>query len=299
MNPEICKKSHTISSLLEEASGVLSRSCIPNPRQNAELLLQSVLGKSRMDLYLEWDKEISAKEYEVYRTFLSRRSQHEPIQYLLGETEFMSLPFRVNSCVMIPRPETEILVEKVIAYLQDQGPVRILDIGTGSGVIAIGLCKYLPQVTVDALDIREEILALAKENAERNGVADRIHFILGDIRSELFYKNLQVKYDVLVSNPPYVSKKEWDNLDREVRDYEPFSAICDGGDGLSFYRIFAEKAKLLLAPHGVMFFEIGFGQKEEVVSIFQEKGFHEIVWYPDLAGIPRVMQIKMEGGKVV
>lgn len=283
----------SVRSALEEATRILSSHGISNSRQNAELLLQYVLGKSRMDLYLDWDKTISPKNYETYQALISRRSEHEPVQYILGETELMSLSFRVNPLVMIPRPETEILVEKVIAYFKDRGPVHILDIGTGSGVIAISVCKYLPQVTVDALDIREEILALAKENAERNRVAERITFILGDICSDSFYEKSRFKYNAIVSNPPYVSKDEWESLDREVRNYEPFFAICDRGDGLSFYRVFAEKAKSLLTPEGVMFFEIGFGQKEKVISIFQEKGFQEIVWYPDLAGIPRVIQVKL------
>lgn len=285
--------SHTVHCVLEEATGILFSYGMANPRLNAELLLGHVLGKSRIDLCLDWHNTIGRKEYEMYQKLISRRTQHEPIQYILGETEFMSLRFRVNPFVMIPRPETEILVEKVIDHFKNQNPVRILDVGTGSGVIAISLCKYLPQVTVDALDIREEILKLAKNNAEQNGIADRIHFLLGDIRSDSLSEKLLTKYNAVVSNPPYVSKKEWENLDREVREYEPFSAICDGDDGLTFYRIFAQKARVLLAPHGVMFFEIGFGQKDEVISIFQKEGFSEIAWYADLAGIPRVVKIQM------
>lgn len=283
----------SVRSVLEEASDILFSHGIPNARQNAEWLLQHVLGQSRVELYLNWDKPIDIDEYATYRALISRRSQHEPIQYILGETEFMSLPFQVNPFVMIPRPETEILVEKVIEYFKNHDSVHILDVGTGSGVIAISLCKYLPHVTIDATDIHEEILALAKENAERNKVADRITFILGDIRSDSFYEKISARYNAMVSNPPYVSKAEWENLDREVKEYEPFSAICDGEDGLSFYRIFAEKGRSILAPQGVMFFEIGFGQKEKVISIFQEKGYQEMTWYPDLAGIPRVIQVKL------
>ncbi len=279
--------------VLKEAALFLGRSGVENPRLNAERLLASVLRSDRVGLYLQFDKPLSAAERESFKALLRRRAGHEPLQYILGETEFMSLPFFVKRDVLIPRPETEILVEKVLESCKGRGPVRILDIGTGSGCIAVSLAKMLPGSPVDAVDAAPSALGLAESNAERNGVADRVRFFGADVRGEEFIRAVRPPYDIVVSNPPYVSLAEWPGLPKDVREFEPRTALCDEGDGLSFYRVIAHKAKALLSPGGKLFLEIGFGQKDSVFEILRSAGFTNIEAYPDLNGIDRV--VKAEG----
>jgi release factor glutamine methyltransferase len=274
--------------VLKEAALFLGRSGIENPRLNAERLLASVLKSDRVGLYLQFDKPLSAGERESFKVLLKRRAGHEPLQYLLGECEFMSLPFRVTPSVLIPRPETESLVEKVLESLKHSGAVRILDVGTGSGCIAVSLAKMLPESSVDAVDVDPSALALAKSNAERNGVPDRLRFLQADVRNDGIIQGAGPAYDAVVSNPPYVSVSEWTNLPKDVRDFEPRVALCDEGDGLSFYRIIAMKAKTLLLPAGKLFLEIGFGQKDGVTGILRTNGYVNVRTFPDLNGIERV-----------
>jgi release factor glutamine methyltransferase len=280
--------------VLKEAGLFLSRAGIENPRLNAERLLASVLKLDRVGLYLQFDKPLSSAEREPFKALLKRRAAHEPLQYILGETEFMSLHFRVTRDVLIPRPETEILVEKILESCKGGGAVRILDIGTGSGCIAVSLAKMLPESTVDAADVAASALELAQSNAERNGVAGRVHFIEADIRGENFAQSVRFPYDVVVSNPPYVCLSEWPNLPKDVRDFEPRTALCDEGDGLSFYRIIASKAGAILSPGGKLFLEIGFGQKNSVFEILQLAGFSGIEACPDLNGIDRVVKAEVK-----
>jgi release factor glutamine methyltransferase len=276
--------------VLKEAGLFLGRSGIENPRLNAERLLASVLKLDRVGLYLQFDKPLSSLERESFKALLKRRAVHEPLQYILGETEFMSFPFSVTRDVLIPRPETEILVERAVESCKSLGPVRILDIGTGSGCIAVSLAKMLPESAVDTADVASSALQLAKSNAERNGAGDRVRFIEADMRAGNFVNFVSPPYDAVVSNPPYVSLAEWPNLPKDVRDFEPRTALCDEGDGLSFYRIIASKARTILSPGGKLFLEIGFGQKDSVLEILQSAGFTGIEAYPDLNGIDRVVK---------
>jgi release factor glutamine methyltransferase len=276
--------------VLGEASGFLDRRGVESPRLNAERLLASVLHVGRTDLYLRFDQPLLPAEREAYKSMLVRRAAHEPLQYILGETEFMSLPFRVSPKVLIPRPETEILVEGVVGDFRGRGPVRILDVGTGSGAIAVSLAKCLPDAVVDGVDVDSEILDLAKFNAERNGVAKRVRFVAADVVKEGFENCVSPPYDAVVSNPPYVSAREWEDLPKEIRNFEPRRALCDEGDGLTFYRIIAGKAKAVLSKNGSLYFEIGFGQRDQVFGILREKGFRGLESRPDLNGIDRVVK---------
>jgi release factor glutamine methyltransferase len=276
--------------VLKEAGLFLGRGGIENPRLNAERLLASVLKLDRVGLYLQFDKPLSPAERESFKALLKRRATHEPLQYIIGETEFMSLPFAVTRDVLIPRPETEILVEKVLESSKTRGAVRILDIGTGSGCIAVSLAKMLPESSIDAADVAQSALQLAKFNAERNGAADRMRFIEADVRAENFSDFVHPPYDAVVSNPPYVSLAEWPNLPKDVRDFEPRAALCDEKDGLAFYRVIAPKVASLLSPGGKLFVEIGFGQKDPVFDILRSAGFSGVEAYPDLNGIDRVVK---------
>ena len=276
--------------MLKEAALFLGRSGIKNPRLNAERLLASVLKFDRVGLYLQFDKPLSVGERESFKSLLKRRAGHEPLQYLLCETEFMSLPFRVTPDVLIPRPETEMLVERVLESCKGIGPIRILDIGTGSGCIAVSLAKMIPESSVDAVDVDPSALDLAKSNAERNGVPERVRFLQADVREEGFARVVGSPYDAVVSNPPYVSLSDWTNLPKNVRDFEPRVALCDESDGLSFYRIIAPKAKAVLSAGGKLFLEIGFGQKDGVIGILQSNGYLNVQTFPDLNGIDRVVK---------
>jgi release factor glutamine methyltransferase len=276
--------------VLKEAALFLGRNGIENPRLNAERLLAFILKSDRVGLYLQFDKPLGAGERESFKALLKRRAGHEPLQYILGESEFMSLTFRVTPDALIPRPETEILVEKVLESFKPGGNVRILEIGTGSGCIAVSLAKMLPESSIDAVDVNPSALALAKSNAERNGVTDRLHFIQADVRGNVIVPIAEPAYDAVVSNPPYVSLSDWPNLPKDVHDFEPRTALCDEGDGLTFYRIIAGKAKAILSAGGKLFFEIGFRQKDSVFEILQSNGYNNIKAFPDLNGIDRVVK---------
>jgi release factor glutamine methyltransferase len=241
-------------------------------------------------LYLLFDRPLSGSERGTYRELLRRRAAGEPLQYLSGEAEFMSLAFGVNPSVLIPRPETEILVENAIERLKAAGPVRILDIGTGSGCIAVSLAKYLPEASIDAVDSGPDVLETAGANAVRHGVEGRVRFIRADVLDAGFPSRVAPPYDALVSNPPYVARSEWDRLPVEVRVHEPRRALCDEGDGLGFYPVLAGTACGMLAPGGTVWVEVGAGQAQRVTDAFNGRGLRDVTAIPDLNGILRVIR---------
>ncbi len=251
-----------------------------------------VLKADRVGLYLQFDRPLSDSERSSIRDLLRRRAAGEPLQYLLGETEFMSLMFRVNSSVLIPRPETEILVEDAVETLKAAGPVRILDIGTGSGCIAVSLARNLPEAAVDAVDSEPEAIATAMDNAARLAVGDRLRFIRADAMDGGFHTALAPPYNALVSNPPYVSEDEWERLPVEIRKHEPRRALCGGADGLAFYPVIARLAAEMLVPGGTVWLEVGVGQSEAVLGMFGRTGLRDASALPDLNGIPRVVRAK-------
>lgn len=226
------------------------------------------------------------------RDLLRRRAAGEPLQYLLGETEFMSLTFRVNPSVLIPRPETEILVEDAVETLKAAGPVRILDIGTGSGCIAASLARNLPEASVDAVDSEPDAIRTAADNAARLGVGDRVRFLRADAMDAGFHAAAAPPYHALVSNPPYVSMDEWERLPVEIRKHEPRRALCDGGDGFAFYPVLAGLAAAMLVPGGLVWAEVGAGQSGAVLEMFGRTGLRDATALPDLNGIPRVVRAK-------
>jgi release factor glutamine methyltransferase len=241
-------------------------------------------------LYLQFDRPLSGSERGSVRDLLRRRAEGAPLQYLLGEAEFMSLAFRVNPSVLIPRPETEILVEDVIERLKTAGPVRIIDIGTGSGCIAVSLARHLPDAVVDAVDSEPDALETAGNNAARLGVEGRIRFIRADALDDGLTSKTAPPYGGLVSNPPYVSAAEWERLPIEIRNHEPKQALCDGGDGFGFYPVLAGRASEMLAPGGMVWAEVGAGQAERVQETFGRIGLRDVTALPDLNGILRVVR---------
>ncbi len=278
-----------IIDLIQWTTQFFEKRHIENPRLNAERLLSGALGLDRVQLYLQFEKILTHRELDVFRAFVKRRISNEPLQYILGETEFMSLKFKVSPSVLIPRPDTETLVEAVLREIPEELPARILDIGTGSGNIAISLAHYLKASQITAVDISEEALELARENAAFNAVESRIRFIREDLFSPDFLLRLEQDFDAVVSNPPYISEEEFSTLPDEVRLFEPHTALRDGSDGLTFHRRIAELSEHLLRSGGRIYLEVGMGQAPRVAALLKEAGFDSVLTIQDLAGIERVV----------
>jgi release factor glutamine methyltransferase len=286
-------KSWQVLELLNWTTEYLSERGFENSKLNAERLLCHSLNLKRMDLYLNFDRPLSTEELKRFKELLKRRLQKEPLQYILGQTEFMSLPFKVDPSVLIPRPETEILVEVVLnkskEALQNKPTLSILDIGTGSGCIAVSLAKYLETVKITAIDVSESALKIAADNAKLNGVESKIQFLREDFLKFEFIKNLPTKFDVVVSNPPYVSREDFEKLPKEVKDFEPTVALEDSQDGLTFFREIAEKVHELLNSAGMVALEVGLGQAPKVQNLFLNSHFSRVEIFKDLTGIERVV----------
>ena len=261
----------------------------PHPeraQQDAELLLRHLLKTSRTWMLANLNTELFGTTWESYYELLQRRYRGEPIQYITGETEFYGLPFTVAQGVLIPRPETEHLVEKVLQLAAEfpQNGMQIADIGTGSGAIAVALAHSLPEARVFATDLSPEALAIAKNNAQRNQVAERITFLEDDLLTPLAGEQFQI----IASNPPYVPLGDRDSLSVEVREFEPHSALFAGDDGLEIYRRLIPGARDLLVSGGWLVLEIGYGQQAAIASLLESAGYREIGFVPDYQGIARV-----------
>ena len=260
----------------------------PHPdraRRDAETLLLHVIRSERAALLVRWKEVLDESESEHYLELVARRQAGEPIQYILGETEFYGLPFRVARDVLIPRPETEHLVEKAIELAAHFRAPRIVDVGAGSGCIAVALAARLPHALLTATELAASALAIARRNAERNGVAGRIRFFRGNLLAPAAGE----QFEIVVSNPPYVPKADRDALAVEVRDYEPPLALFAGAEGLDVFRALIPEAFAALVPGGYLALEIGHGQAEPVRALLGAAGFTEIEFTPDLQGIPRVV----------
>lgn len=276
----------TVLNALKLATEYFDKKEIQSARVNAELLLAHLLNCKRLDLYLRFEQPLAESEVELYRQMIARRGKFEPVQYIIGSTEFYGLPFDVNRSVLIPRPETEILVETIINKYKYSERLKILDIGCGSGNIAVSLAKHLPDSEITSIDISGEALQLAEENARRNGVGN-IKFQISDIITNGFAGNY--KFNIIVSNPPYVSNDEFNSLQKEITLYEPRNAVTDDGDGLKFYKRISEFAKENLVDGGSLFYEIGAGQSDSVKSIMISNGYKEIQIVKDYQKIDRVI----------
>jgi release factor glutamine methyltransferase len=257
----------------------------PHPkraRRDAELLLTHTLKKSHTWLLAHAEEELSGELEANFTALVSLRRKGKPIQYITGETEFYGLPFRVTPDVLIPRPETEHLVEKVLSLAGQFDQARIVDIGTGSGAIAVALACVLPSTAITATDISTKALAIARENAKRNGAS--ICFLQGDLLAPVADK----RFEIVVSNPPYVPSGNRAMLTVEVREYEPALALFAGDDGLEVYRQLIPAAFGALTPGGFAVLEIGYGQSTAITELLAKAGFEQIEFVPDLQQIPRV-----------
>lgn len=258
-----------------------------NPRLEIEIFLQHIFGYKKIDLYINFEEEVTPKNLKRLREFIKRRVENEPIQYITGVSNFYGRDFYVNKNVLIPRPETEILVNVSIDYLSSKKTPYIIDVGTGSGCIAITLAKELPSSKVIAIDYSQQALNIAKENAELVGVKN-IEFLKLDFLSE----NLNYVADAVVSNPPYIAQEDIQSLMIDVKEFEPHRALTDNADGLEFYRIFANKLDVILKKKGVLIIEVGRGNHPvEVKKLFEESGYNDIEMINDYNKDVRVLKI--------
>jgi len=283
--------SNTCLEILNQGVEKLKSVGIDRPRTNAELLLGAVLNKNKVNLYLDRDRTLTSGEIERFDQFIKERISHKPVQYIIGTIEFFGLEFKVDERVLIPRPETETLVEAVIEQLKNKENPKIIDLGTGSGVIAISLAKNLKEAFVYATDVSKDALEVAKENALKNEMDNQIEFFYGDWFAPFRNKNLEGQIDCVVSNPPYVSKDELENLPKEIKDYEPIVALASEGEGIFFHKNIIENSVDFLKKDGLLAMETAFGQAEKVAELVrQSRDFSSIEVIKDLAGIDRVVK---------
>ncbi len=283
------ERAWTLLELLNAARDYLSRKEIENARGDAEALLGKVLGLPRVQLYVQHDRPMKPEEIADYRTLLARRAQREPLQLLLGSVEFLDCVIHVSPGLLIPRPETEELAElavKTARGFDKSDELRVLDIGTGTGCLAIALAKHIAAAHVDAVDVDFEAVKCATANAERNGISDRVHVMTADLFSPRFASQVRPPYDIVVSNPPYVKDDEFDSLPPEVKYYESRRALTAGTDGLNFYRRIAELISGLLTSRGMLLLEIGATQGEAVNGLLNSTMAQATV-YKDMAGRDR------------
>ncbi|BCV24084.1 peptide chain release factor N(5)-glutamine methyltransferase [Gelria sp. Kuro-4] len=285
----------TLAEAWQEGSDRLHQAGVESPRLDSEVLLRHVLGKGRAEFFRDLGEPLAAGVLERFRTLVARRVQGTPVAYLTGHKEFFGLDFKVTPAVLIPRPETEILVERALQVAADlvaaKGELRILDLGTGSGAIAVTLAVGLPTVRLVATDCSPAALEVAAANAKRHGVRERIAFRLGDLWGALREEDVIPghPFDIIVSNPPYIPAGELEQLPADVK-HEPPAALDGGPDGLAFYRRLATGIGPRLAPRGWVLLEVGAGQAPAVCRLLMGAGLTPLSPVKDLAGIERVVQ---------
>ncbi len=282
-----------IGDLLKVTTAYLKKKGIESPRLTAEVLLAHVLGVDRVTLYLQFERPLTEDELSGYRNLVSRRVRREPLQYITGVQEFWSMDFQVDPRVLVPRPETELLVEQALARAGERepekgGPCRLLDVGTGSGILAVCLAKALSGWEVWATDISPDALEVARLNAEKHGFGDQIRLRQGDLFQP--FKSEEILFHMIVSNPPYVAEEEYGSLPPEVQGYEPRIALAAGKEGMDFITRILHGAPDFLAPGGWLLVEMAPGQTEQAMKIAEGTGFYgEINRVRDYSGRHRVM----------
>jgi len=282
----------TVLKLIRWSENYLGKMKFENPRLNVEWLLAHTLNIDRMQLYLNYDLPLNQTDLSTFKSYLKRRLKHEPVQYITGKTEFMSIPFKIDNRALIPRPETELLVEHVINFAKqiykNGEEFRLLDIGTGSGNIPIAIKYYLPNAYIVSIDINKGSLDLATENAELNQLNDGIKFLYENVFSGTFVSKYHSSFEVIVSNPPYISVQDYNRLPEEIRNYEPAVALSDESDGLNFFRRVIEIAPDLLTRNGTIAFETGETQGQKVSKMLKNYGFHTNI-FQDYNKVDRIV----------
>lgn len=280
-------KEKTIGDLLDIGSKILKAEDIDTYMLDAQLLLCNVLAKDKVYIITNREKEVSAKDEKEYLNLIEKRKGKMPIKYILGETEFMGLDFDIEEGVLIPRGDTEILVEEVLSVIGEDDEIEICDLCSGSGAIGISIASYRKKIRVDEIDFYNIPEKITKKNIVKHGLEDRVIFIKSDLLSEAIKE--EKKYSIIVSNPPYIKAYEIDNLMDDVKKYEPHTALDGGDDGLIFYRRIIKESKYVLKENGLLAFEIGHDQGEDISELMKEAGFSNIKLVKDLAGLDRVL----------
>ena len=277
---------NTLLDLLQKSADFLAKKGVENARLQSELLFAGTLGCRRLDLDLQFDRPMTAAETAALRERVLRRARREPPQYVVGETDFRELALKCDPRALIPRPETEELVgfvlEKLNALRPAGTPARVLDLGTGTGAIALSFAKERPGTRVVAADKSADALALARENAEKNGLAAAVEFLRSD-----WFENVAGTFDAVVSNPPYLTEAEWASAQPEVREHEPREALVAGDDGLADLEKILRGARAHLAPGGFVALETGIAHRERLRAAALDAGFSETEAKDDLSGRPR------------
>ena len=274
-----------IRTILQRAARDLNASGSPSSRLDAEVLLMRFLRMDRLQLSMQPERELAGEETAGFARWVERRRLGEPVAYILGDKEFWSLRFDVGREVLIPRPETECLIEEILRFYRPPGEgLRVLDIGTGSGAIGVVLARELPAARVAATDISPGALAVARRNALAHGVADRMEFFQGDL-----FAALSGDFDIICSNPPYIPEDKYDLLPAGIRNFEPQGALIAGPDGMAFHRKIIREGVHRLKTGGRIFLEIGEGQRDRVAALFREEsGYGDIDFRKDYGGVDRV-----------
>jgi len=285
--------SMTIGELLTAGAAMLAKTGISNSENEAVWILESALDLDRLALHLRKNESVEEPGRSHAIALFTRRAFREPLQYVLGTQEFYGLEFQVTPDVLIPRPETELLVEVVRQECADITKALIADIGTGSGCVAIALARALPQATIYAMDRSALALAVAQANAKRHGVQDRVTFSAGNLLDSIQPLGLQGRLDAIVSNPPYIPSADLTALQPEVRLFEPRLALDGGTDGLVFYRSLIREAADFLKSDGLLALEIGQGQARHVSGLAQDgENYYNVRTFLDMAGIERVVSAR-------
>jgi release factor glutamine methyltransferase len=274
---------HTVLDIIKKTTEFLAGKDVENPRLNAEHLVGHALGLQRMQLYLQFERPMVESELEQIRGMVRRRGHREPLQYILGETDFFGVTLKVDRRALIPRPETEHLLSLVVAKMP-QAPATILDLGTGSGAIALGLAAHYPAAHVTALDLSADAVALARENARSLALEDRVSILQSDWFDQIA---VAAKFELIVANPPYLSEQETASTLTEVRDFEPRIALTPGTTGLEAYRLIISQAPSHLERGGLIAMETGTAQHEELARMFTSAGYSRFEFARDLAERPR------------
>jgi release factor glutamine methyltransferase len=272
----------TVLEVLQATTAYLKKRNVENPRLNAEHLMAHALGRKRIELYLDFERALTETELAPLRGLVKRRSEGEPLQHLLGTVEFCGLTFLCDKRALVPRPETEQLVELVESRIENR-ELRIVDVGTGSGVIALSLAAKIPEAKILGLDVSEEALALAQENAARLNLSERVQFL-----KRRLLENVEDAFDLIVANLPYISIQDRPTLSPEVL-HDPEVALFAGAQGDELVRELIDQARFRLGPGGVLALEIGLGQSEALLSALAEKNYRDISSKNDYNGVTRFL----------
>ncbi len=279
----------SVLEIIKKTTDFLAGKRVESPRLSAETLVGHALGLRRMQLYVQFERLLSEAELEKIRPLVRRRAAREPLQYILGETEFCGLTLKCDRRALIPRPETEYLVELLQQRFSPTGSAQVLDLGTGTGGLALGLARLWPTVDVTAIDVSADALALARENTEKAGLGERVHVLVSDWFSALEPGRT---FDLIVSNPPYLTTQEVAETQPEVREFEPARALGSGVDGLDALRVILSGAPTWLAPNGLLALETGIAQHATLRELAASSGWLAFESKPDLTGRDRYVFLR-------